>query len=247
MKNRKSFFIQLLIIFSLFISCSNSTNQVQKTSDIQTLKSDASKLDSELTWTIDLEQNRLTKSVNDDINFLNNIQPNTQIISSIKNFKEKKFPELEEFGSLDDSDILPEIKKSLNDFFSAVSKNVDKDGISFFNSNYSMNYIFFIKDLTKGWNEAFNQPFPQIELVEKKEEKSKTKINVKKDEKSEKIEYEQLFLEWIFGQPEFSDELILIPVRIFCKTGSIDVIIYVSSSDSKILQIYINKWIKNDE
>ena len=97
MKNRKSFFIQLLIIFSLFISCSNSTNQVQKTSDIQTLKSDASKLDSELTWTIDLEQNRLTKSVNDDINFLNNIQPNTQIISSIKNFKEKC--EQNEFGS----------------------------------------------------------------------------------------------------------------------------------------------------
>lgn len=244
MKNRKSFYIQLLIIFSLLVSCSNSANQVQKTSDIQTLKSDASKLDSELSWTIDLEPERLTKSVNDDINFLNDVQPNTQIISSIKNFKEKKYPELAEFGSLDDSDILPEIKKSLNVFFTAVSKNVDKEGISHFSSDYSMNYIFFIKDLAKGWNDKFNQTFPQIELVEKKEEKTKNKKNI---EKSEKKEYEQLFLEWIFGEPEFSDDLILIPARIFCKPGSIDVIMYVSSSDSKILQININKWIKNDE
>ena len=60
-------------------------------------------------------------------------------------------------------------------------------------------------------------------------------------------EYEELFTKWILAEPIISETFMQIPVRIFCKHGSIDVIMLVSIDNSKIYQIKISKWIKNDE
>ena len=112
--------------------------------------------------------------------------------------------------------------------------------------------MIFIKELFGQWKTNFAQEFPQLELVEKTTEtkKKKTKNSVSKNTKkdlNEKKQYEELFTKWILGEPIISDTFMQIPVRIFCKHGFIDVIMLVSIDNSKIYQIKITKWIKNDE
>ena len=64
----------------------------------------------------------------------------------------------------------------------------------------------------------------------------------------EKETIEQIFENWIIGKPYISDNLIEVPVRIFCKPGKIDVIMYMNTQEpSALYQINFTKWNKNDE
>lgn len=242
----------LVLISSLFFSCSNGTSTQQKELSIQTLKKDSKEKDDNSKWSNELEPTRLSRNVNQDVIIPPQTDISLELINSISNFKNPIYPYKNDFGSLDNSLIPESVKTAINDFFSNVSKNVDKEGINFFDSNYSFNYILFIKELSAQWKTNFAQEFPQLELVEKTTEtkKKKTKNSVSKNSKkdlNEKKEYEELFTKWILGEPIISDTFMQIPVRIFCKHGFIDVIMLVSIDNSKIYQIKITKWIKNDE
>lgn len=242
----------LVLISSLFFSCSNGTSTQQKELSIQTLKKDSKEKDDNSKWSNELEPTRLSRNVNQEVIIPPQTDISLELINSISNFKNPIYPHKNDFGSLDNSLIPESVKTGINDFFSNVSKNVDKEGINFFDSNYSFNYILFIKELFGQWKTNFAQEFPQLELVEKTTEtkKKKTKNSVSKNSKkdlNEKKEYEELFTKWILGEPIISDTFMQIPVRIFCKHGFIDVIMLVSIDNSKIYQIKISKWIKNDE
>lgn len=242
----------LVLISSLFFSCSNGTSTQQKELSIQTLKKDSKEKDDNSKWSNELEPTRLSRNVNQEVIIPPQTDISLELINSISNFKNPIYPYKNDFGSLDNSLIPESVKTAINDFFSNVSKNVDKEGINFFDSNYSFNYILFIKELSGQWKTNFAQEFPHLELVEKTTEtkKKKTKNSVLKNSKkdlNEKKEYEELFTKWILGEPIISDTFMQIPVRIFCKHGFIDVIMLVSIDNSKIYQIKITKWIKNDE
>lgn len=243
----KKILIILSVLFSsLFFSCSNGTSSHQKEITIQTLKKESKDKDDNSKWSNELEPNRLSRNLNQEVTILPNNEITLELISSIPNYKNPVYPYKNDFGSLDNSLIPETTKKTINDFFLNVSKNVDKEGINYFSQNYSFNYILFIKELSAEWKTHFEQDFPQLELVQKqKETKKKTSKSTKI--KNDKKEYEQLFTKWILGEPIISETFMQIPVRIFCKPGNIDVIMLISNDNSKIYQIKISKWVKKDE
>lgn len=249
---KKIVFLISILFVSFFFSCSNGTSTQQKEISIQTLKKDSKEKDDNSKWSNELEPNRLSRNVNQEVIIPPETEISLELLNSIPNYKNPIYPYKKDFGSLDNSLIPENVKTTINDFFANVSKNVDKEAINFFDSNYSFNYILFIKELAGQWKSNFAQDFPQLELVEKpiESKKKKTKTTVSKNnkkDKNEKKEYEELFTKWILGEPIISETFMQIPVRIFCKHGSIDVIMLISIDNSKIYQIKISKWIKNDE
>ena len=124
-----------------------------------------------------------------------------------------------------------------------VSKDVTGDGQNLFVNKFNMNYVFFINDLIEGWNSYFCEDFPQSKLLITDEEQKNQNIEIE-----EKETIEQIFENWIIGKPYISDNLIEVPVRIFCKPGKIDVIMYMNTQEpSALYQINFTKWNKNDE
>ena len=65
------------------------------------------------------------------------------------------------------------------------------------------------------------------------------------DEKKSVIQKEMLFSKWIIGEPFFSDEIIQIPLRLYCKYGTIDVTLYLNRQKSNAVNlITIDRWKK---
>ena len=54
-----------------------------------------------------------------------------------------------------------------------------------------------------------------------------------------------LFSKWIIGEPFSSEEIIQIPVRLYCKYGTIDVTLYLNRQKSNAVNlITIDRWKK---
>lgn len=230
-----------LVFFSLFISCSNNNNAKNQIVHVHTLKNLISEKDKNIKWTNEIDPSKLDSVINQKEEIANDTVITFENISILKNYKNKVYPNIEDFGNLDISALNQIQIKFINDFFTQVSKDITGEGQNFFISKYNMNYVFFITDLIQEWEENFNQGFPQIKLLEPTNEN-------KKEEDLPSEEIPPLFEKWIIGKPYFSENLIEIPVRIFCKPGTIDVIMYLNTEENPALyQINNKKWKKNDE
>ena len=227
-----------IFIFSIFIlfSCKNAAEVKPVLNDENTLRNEISTYENEISWTKEIEEERLTSpvSVNEKIS-KNGFSPNPSLLKLLDNYNKPVFPELADFGNLDSSALSLSARQNIQNFCQTFSSNPFSGPESYFSSNYIFNYIFFKNDLIKGWKENFKTSFPY-------DEKQIAKINRQK-EKNPKAKGVQVFSKWIFGQPFMGDKIIQLPVRFYCTSGTIDVTLHISTENSnKINQIKIDRW-----
>ena len=111
-----SFFL-LSFILILFISCSNSAVS-DKLLYSENLKSITDSKRSELQWTLELEKNRLSERITsiEYINQNNRLTPAVLKAFEAGNERQPLYPELKGFGSLDISDVDPNVVSIINQF-----------------------------------------------------------------------------------------------------------------------------------
>ena len=163
MKSLLATLMTAFILFSLF-SCSNAAEVKVVTEVPETLKSVVADKEFNVTWTNELEGDRLTENIYSDSEYISDyfyLSPDNVIISH-KN-EEPIYPELKGFGSLDTRNIPSSINYIITSFCDALSKDLLKGPEQYFDSNYYFNFVFFKTDLLNSWEKIFLEPYPIAE------------------------------------------------------------------------------------
>lgn len=218
---KKSFiFISAVIISLLSFSCSNSRDVAEDSSDLYTIKSLVSDIENETVWSLELEGDRLTRPVKEEVSYIP--EGHTLTTENVKlsaSFKPPVYPSFRDFGSLDISSLEYKYLESAGTFSSYLAEWNQEKIYACFPSNYRFNYIFFADELKKGWKDNFKTAFPDSDV----------------------------FNRWILGQPALLDNLIQFPVRFYCNSGYVDVTLYMSPDKDKTLyNIKIERWEKHE-
>ena len=224
-----------IFIFSTFLmlsilSCKNTSDTKLVYTDNDTIKQSVIEREKGITWTQEIEKDRLTEQINRSSMELGSEVPyNKELFKISKNNRDSLYPEFSDFGSLDTRNLRPSIKEKINNFCNCLSSENHIGAENYFSRKYIFNYVFFIKDLEEGWKSNFGQSYPQNE----------NDIN-EKDNKSIDI-----FTKWTFGEPFIGSEIMQIPVRFYSTCGIIDVTVFLNSSgNNEFYQITINRWKK---
>ena len=107
--------------------------------------------------------------------------------------------------------------ETLNNFLTSFARGSFLRSQYYFDDSYVFNLVFFINDLKENWSEKFSTNFPD------------------KDE--------LLFENWYIGKGEYSENILKIPLRLFCADGFVDITSYINYSKSnKLFQIHIDSW-----
>ena len=219
MKKSRYFIFTFLFSISLF-SCSHQKDGGEETSDLYTIKSLVSQIENEAVWSVELEKERLTKTVKQEADFIP--EGHTLTTENVKlsaSFKPPVYPSFRDFGSLDISSLEYKYLESAGTFSSYLAEWNQEKIYACFPSNYRFNYIFFADELKKGWKDNFKTAFPDSDV----------------------------FNRWILGQPALLDNLIQFPVRFYCNSGYVDVTLYMSPDKDKTLyNIKIERWEKHE-
>ncbi len=220
MKKNIHFLIILssIISMSFLFSCKNAQESSVVVTESNTIKKTVQDKELEITWTQELENERLSKSISRDGMELGPDVPYNKDLFKITGNKFPIYPSLSDFGSLDTSTMYLSVKDKLNKFCEAFSTYEHSGAEEFFNRKYIFNYVFFTKDFEDGWTKYFD-----------------TEI-------TEESEY---FTKWIFGEPFNGEDIIQIPVRFYADCGTIDVTVFLNSSgNNEFYQITIDRWQK---
>lgn len=141
-----SFFL-LSFILILFISCSNSAVS-DKLLHSENLKSITDSKRSELQWTLELEKNRLSERITsiEYINQNNRLTPAVLMAFEAGNERQPLYPELKGFGSLDISDVDPNVVSIINQFCRSLINNEECEVLFDDDSVYSL--VLFTHDIS---------------------------------------------------------------------------------------------------
>ncbi len=264
---KKKYFFPIIFFISLlfcFISCKVASKTELSYTNVETIKEEIAEIDKTLTWNKEIEPQRLVLNNDWFKNTVNQqIEKNIELLK-IVNTNVNVYPEFENFGSLNDSLVDVNLYNTIENIFVSISNNIYNGPETFFDSQYLYNYVFFREDLKEGWKKNFNTDFPHIfDYKDSDHEiKKNTDFNVptaeenntKEDcenkqsiqsEEKKIIQKEKLFLKWIIGEPFSSEEIIQIPVRLYCKYGTIDVTLYLNKQKSNAVSlITIDRWNK---
>lgn len=264
---KKKYFFPVTFYISLlfcFISCKVASKTELSYTNVETIKEEIAEMDKTLTWNKEIEPQRLVLNndwFKDTVN--QQIEKNIELLK-IVNTNVNVYPEFENFGSLNDSLVDVNLYNTIENIFVSVSNNIYNGPETFFDSKYLYNYVFFREDLKEGWKKNFNKDFPHVfDYKDSDDEiKKNTDFNVptseenntKEDcenkqsiqsEEKKIIQKEKLFSKWIIGEPFSSEEIIQIPVRLYCKYGTIDVTLYLNKQKSNAVSlITIDRWNK---
>lgn len=264
---KKKYFFPVIFFISLlfcFISCKVASKTELSYTNVETIKKEIAEMDKTLTWNKEIEPQRLVLNndwFKDTVN--QQIEKNIELLK-IVNTNVNVYPEFENFGSLNDSLVDVNLYNTIENIFVSISNNIYNGPETFFDSQYLYNYVFFREDLKEGWKKNFNKDFPHVfDYKDSDDEiKKNTDFNVPTSEENntkddcenkqsiqseEKkiIQKEKLFLKWIIGEPFSSEEIIQIPVRLYCKYGTIDVTLYLNKQKSNAVSlITIDRWNK---
>ena len=264
---KKKYFFPVIFHISLlfcFISCKVASKTELSYTNVETIKEEIAEIDKTLTWNKEIEPQRLVLNndwFKDTVN--QQIEKNIELLK-IVNTNVNVYPEFENFGSLNDSLVDVNLYNTIENIFVSISNNIYNGPETFFDSQYLYNYVFFREDLKEGWKKNFNTDFPHIfDYKDSDDEiKKNTDFNVPTSEENntkddfenkqsiqseEKkiIQKEKLFSKWIIGEPFSSEEIIQIPVRLYCKYGTIDVTLYLNKQKSNAVSlITIDRWNK---
>ena len=201
------------------ISCSNSNESKLIYIENDTIKQAVKEKEQGITWTQEIEKERLIQKINGNmIQASPEVPYNKELFKITKSIQKSVYPSYSDFGSLDITNLKPEIKEKLNDFCKAFSSEAHKGASSYFHSRYQFNYIFFENDIEHNWQKNFNVKLP---------------------------ENSDYFNKWIFGKPFIGGDIIQIPVRFYADCGIIDVVVFLASTgNNDFYQVTIDRWKK---
>ena len=207
------------IIITCLVSCSNSQETKLVYTESNTIKQNVKDKEQEITWTIELEGDRLTQTVNrNSMEIGAEVPYNTELFKLTNSKKAAVYPSIEEFGSLDVSNLRKDVKGKVTQFCEAFNSENHGGAESFFSRKYIFNYVFFIKDLEEGFEKNFGKKLPEKDEV----------IN-----------------KWLLGEPFNGNDIIQIPVRFYTDYGTIDMTMFLNSNgNNELYQITIDRWKK---
>lgn len=210
----------LLICINEFVACKNTSDTKLVYTENDTIKNSVKEKELGITWTQEVEAERLTKKISRSSMELGADVPYSKELFKIS--REKKmpvYPEFTDFGSLDTRALQASLKEKINNFCTGFSSENHSGSDSYFSRKYIFNYIFFINDFENGWKKNFGTDYPK--------------------EKSD------IFNKWTIGEPFIGTEIIQIPVRFYSTCGIIDITIFLNSSgNNEFYQINIDRWKK---
>lgn len=146
LKSSLIYFFFLGIFILTFSSCNNA-NSLDITQDINTLKNVVSQRNENIKWTGEVEPNRLTEKIHTSpyISKSLSLTPNVMIAFEGGMPREPVFPQIDNFGSLDISNLDYKIISNINSFFDQLKNNENCD--SFMDSNSIFALSLFLYDL----------------------------------------------------------------------------------------------------
>ncbi len=216
-------YLKVIVSFSLLsiilFSCSNSQESKLVYTESNTIKQTVKEKEQDITWTQELEGDRLSQVINRRALKLSSSVPYSKEIYKISNYNQNPvYPSLADFGSLDTSNMGTAVKSKMEDFCKIFASKNYNEVDSYFSRKYIFNYIFFIKDFEEGWKKNFNKKLPSGE---------------------------KHFNKWLFGEPFNGSEIIQIPVRFYSDYGTIDMTVFLSAvGNNEFYQITIDRWQK---
>ena len=231
--------VSALIFSTVLFSCKNTSETKLVYTESDTIKKSVKEKEQGITWTQELEAQRLTEKISRSSMKLGPDVVYSKDLFKISNTnKAPVYPELSDFGSLDTRNLRTSVKDKLTNFCKSFSTENHSGAESYFNRKYLFNYVFLVNELEDGWKTNFGTDYPK----EKKEEAKSSKSEAKQEEKTEAP---GIFTKWTFGEPFVGSEIIQIPVRFYATCGIIDVTVYLNSSgNNEIYQITIDRWKK---
>lgn len=201
MKNCRLVFF--LIFCLAFFSCSNEQVLKVNLTEQDTLKTFLEDKENETNWNEEIEGSRLSQKIVPDASLISSeVSMTVQTASVTKNYNAELYPWLENFGSLDTTALSKADLKFVNDFITSLSENFYNGPETFFKSEYQFNYEFFKNDFLALWKSKFNEDF--------------------NDENSS----EKFFTDWVLGEPSFSENEVIIPVRLYKNNKTADLKIF---------------------
>ena len=215
------FFSFSLLFFLCLNSCSNSQESKLIYTESNTIKQSVKAKEQEITWTNEIEGERLTKTINRGaMNLGSEVQYTKELYKINQNNNKTVYPSLESFGSLDTRDLRLSAKEKINNFCTALASEKQSGADAFFSKKYIFNYVFFINDLEAGWKKNFNTDISNETYP---------------------------FTKWIYGEPFNGADIMQIPVRFYADCGTIDMTVFLNSSgNNEFYQITIDRWQKHD-
>ena len=223
MKKTFFFHIRNILSFALIIisilSCKNTTETKLVYTENNTIKQSVKNKEQIITWTLEMEEGRLTESISRNSIQIGMEVPYSKEIYKLPDFKKKPvYPSINEFGSLDVTDLKPVVRERLNQFIKSFISDKHENAENYFSRKYLFNYIFFLNDFESGWEKNFGKELPDAP---------------------------DLFTRWIFGQPFNGNDIIQIPVRFYTNCGTIDMTVFMNSKgNNEFYQITIDRWLK---
>ena len=158
----KSFLISSALISLVFLSCKNSSEPKIVYEESETIKSQVKNREQNTSWSIDIDPERLIKPVPRNGKKVSSDIPYTKEVLKISaDLQSKVFPEFDDFGSLNTTELSPSIKEKVQGFCEKLSNN-SSDASKYFGSKYLFSYVFFKNDLPQeikinDW--IFGEPF----------------------------------------------------------------------------------------
>lgn len=210
----KKVFFPVISVFILLSACSAPQNGSNQASQSNTLKTLVKTKEESAVWTRELESVRLTKSLKqtESVSDSISLSPDVLKVSSVQS--PYVYPRLDDFGSLDVTELPDAAWNKLCSFCDAVSKDL-YSAESLFKRENLFSFVFFADDLK---NKFFDGELPAS------------------DE-----ENTDLFTDYIPGKPFISGDDFQVPVRFFLNKDFFDSMIYISADGSKVTQIKILK------
>lgn len=214
-------YLFLLSLSLILFSCKNTTENKLAYSDVDTIKELVINKENNTAWTKELEASRLSENIATKENISNEVTFNPDILKIISDYQNPVYPEFEDFGKLDTSQLDDNSKKIINEFAENLSKDIYYGGEKYFNNNYIFNYIFFSEEFVSNWKNNFDKDFPYTKkeisqyttLINEKnnlltEKESLENENNPKEEESELSESEELLIDNTIEGIEGSDSLV---------------------------------------
>ena len=200
-------------------SCSNTQESKLVYSESNTIKQNVKEKEQDITWTLELEEDRLSKTITRDSMVIGqDVFYNIELFKIDRDKQKPVYPSFTDFGSLDTSSLNPLVKNRIKTFIESFSSENHNGSDAAFSRKYVFNYVFFLNDFEAGWKKNFNEEIPDPS---------------------------KLFTKWILGEPFNGADIIQIPVRFYTDYGTIDMTLFLSAYGSnEFYQITIDRWQK---